>query len=302
MESKNTISNAKDQLPTSNYDEVLLRHSLLFSDGLKDLRNVREQLYSAAEHFEDSYKNDQKQMLLESLKDYISKSLIKTVDHLGSVTHKVNKFLDEHVNDVSETKLRLACMEQSLQTCQEYANHGGLSQKSLMVQTLKYHKHYPVQEACITEDIKAEKEMIQSSGLRKEDSEQPPSEFPVAFSFAKAASHQTKAKRSRSMSPLRFPIKRSGSTANQSTCPSFSVKLSASSNHRSISPCSSTSRQQVSHTISVFCNSQKPTVDWRSQSVCPQRQSPKAMQVYSKKTRNLFKALLSMYKSKKNII
>lgn len=299
MESKNN-----DLHSPSNYDELLLRHSLLFADGLKDLRNVKEQLYSAAEHFEDSYyKNDQKQILLESLKDYISKSLIKTVDHLGSVTDKVNKFLYENVNEASRTKLRVLRFEQSLRTCQAYADHGGLTHQSLMMETPKYRKQYLVPgitkqknsfiaiEGCISEDVKEEQVKGQSSGLRNGYSGQASTEFPsglIAFSFTKSASRKGVEKRSRSISPLRFPVKRSGSAANQPTCPSFPIKLSPSFVHRSISPNSSSSRQQ------------QPPEALRSRSLYPQRESTKDMEVYSKKTKNLFKALLSMHKSKNN--
>nr|GEV49775.1 cellulose synthase-like protein G3 [Tanacetum cinerariifolium] len=294
MEIKNASSRVNELRPSSNYDELLLKHSLLFADGLKELRDVKEQLYSAAEHFEDSYyKNDEKEILLESLKNYISKSLIKTIDHLGSVTYKVSKFLDENVNEVSRTKLRVLCIEQRIQTCQAYVNHSGLTQQSVMMHTPKYHKQYPLQEGCISESVKAEKGLVQSSSFRKGNSGQPSTEFPsglIAFSFTKDVSHKKLEKRSRSISPLRFPIRRSVSSVNQPTCPSFSVKLSASSVHRSISPKLSGSRQQ------------QPPEARRSQSVYPQRQSTKVMEVYSKKTKNLFKALFSVYKSKKHNI
>ncbi|KAI3689900.1 hypothetical protein L2E82_47870 [Cichorium intybus] len=226
-------------------DEGLLRHTLLFADSLKDLRNVKEQLYSAAEHFEDSYyKNDQKQILLESLKDYISKSLTKTIDHLGSVTYKLNNFLDHNLNQVSTTNLRVLCMEQRLRTCHVYANNVGQSQQTVMTQTLKYPKKYILPEG-------------------KGYCEQASSKFPpssVDFSFTKAVSNTRLEKRSRSMSPLRM-IKRSES---------------ASCVRRSMSP----------------------NIRRRSCSLYPQRERAKDTEVYPKKTMNLFKVLLRMYKSK----
>lgn len=290
-------SSVNDHHLTSNINnEVLLHQSLLFADGLEELRNVKEQLYSAAEHFEDSYyKNvDQKQMLLESLKDYISKSVLKTIDHLGSVTHKVNNLLDEHVNQVvSTTNLRMSCIQQGLQTCQAYANIGGISQQLLIVQTPMYHKQYPCQEGCISQVVKAKEGLVHSSNLRKGYSAQASTELPsalVAFSLTKNASHKRLEKRSRSISPLRFSIKRSGSTTYQPTCPSFSVKLYSSSVRRSISPNASNNIQQQPHDA------------WRSHSLYPQTQSTKGMEVCSKKTGSLFKVLLSIYKSKNNNI
>lgn len=114
------------------------RLSALFSS--QDLKNLRAQLYSAAEYFELSYTTDDKKQMwvsiqqhfrfieivlfisivvshvecrvVETLKDYAVKALVNTVDHLGSVTYKVNDFIDEKVDEVSETELRVSCIEQ----------------------------------------------------------------------------------------------------------------------------------------------------------------------------------------------
>ncbi|THU54644.1 hypothetical protein C4D60_Mb10t27320 [Musa balbisiana] len=42
----------------SSSDDLPVQQSLLLSDGLEALRNMRSQLYSAAEYFELSYIND----------------------------------------------------------------------------------------------------------------------------------------------------------------------------------------------------------------------------------------------------
>ncbi|CAA7023348.1 unnamed protein product [Microthlaspi erraticum] len=108
----------------SNYDEISMQQSMLFSDSPKDLKNLRTQLYSAAEYFELSYTNDeQKHIVVETLKDYAIKALVNTVDHLGSVTYKVNDFVDEKVDEVAGTELRVSCIEQRLKMCQEYMDH-----------------------------------------------------------------------------------------------------------------------------------------------------------------------------------
>ncbi|GER34299.1 ABL interactor-like protein 3, partial [Striga asiatica] len=127
----------------ANYDEVSMQQSMLFSDSLKDLKNLRKQLYSAAEYFELSYSNDdQKDTVVDTLKEYAIKALINTVDHLGSVTYKVSDMLDEKVDEVSGTELRLSCIQQRLRTCQEYVDREGLSQQSLVINTPHYHKRY----------------------------------------------------------------------------------------------------------------------------------------------------------------
>ncbi|MBA0558711.1 hypothetical protein Golob_015717, partial [Gossypium lobatum] len=128
---------------TSSSDEVLMQQSLLFSESLKGLKNLRTQLYSAAEYFEVSYTNDdQKQMVVETLKDYAIKALVNTVDHLGSMTYKVNDLLDENLEQVSGTELRVSCIEQRLQPCRDLIDREGLSQQSLVINMPKYHKRY----------------------------------------------------------------------------------------------------------------------------------------------------------------
>ncbi|MQL94555.1 hypothetical protein Taro_027214 [Colocasia esculenta] len=129
-----SLSIAQDASPS--YDELSMQRSLVFSDSLKDLRNLRSQLYSAAEYFELSYINDvQKQISVDSLKDYTVKALVNTVDHLGSVSCKVNGFLDEKVDEVSGTEFRVSSIEQRVRTCQEFIDHEGISQQSLVIST-----------------------------------------------------------------------------------------------------------------------------------------------------------------------
>lgn len=50
--------------------------------------------------------------VVNTLKDYTTKALVNTVDHLGSVTFKFNDLLDENVEEVSGTELRVSCIEQ----------------------------------------------------------------------------------------------------------------------------------------------------------------------------------------------
>jgi len=50
--------------------------------------------------------------VVNTLKDYAVKALVNTVDHLGSVSFKVNGLLDEKVDEVSGTELRVSCIEQ----------------------------------------------------------------------------------------------------------------------------------------------------------------------------------------------
>ncbi|KAJ6703419.1 ABL INTERACTOR FAMILY MEMBER [Salix viminalis] len=143
MDSKTSSSTVNGPQEPSNHDELFMKQSLLFSDTLEDFKNLRKQLYSAADYFELAYyKEDQKQIAVETLKDYAIKALVSTVDHLGSVADNTNRYLDQKIGEVSEMGLRFFCIEQRLEACQEYINHGGLSQQSVVIKTPKHHKRY----------------------------------------------------------------------------------------------------------------------------------------------------------------
>ncbi|KAG1346428.1 hypothetical protein COCNU_06G002570 [Cocos nucifera] len=138
-----TSSSVSGWREASTFDEFSMQQSLLFSDSLKDLKNLRSQLYSAAEYFELSYTDDdQKKLVVNTLKDYAVKALVNTVDHLGSVSFKVNGLLDEKVDEVSGTELRVSCIEQRIRACQALIDREGLSQQSLVITAPKYHKQY----------------------------------------------------------------------------------------------------------------------------------------------------------------
>lgn len=292
----------------SNYDEVSMQQSLLFSDSLKDLKNLRTQLYSAAEYFELSYTNDdQKQLVVETLKDYAIKALINTVDHLGSVTSKVNNLLDENIDEVSVTQLRVSCIQQRLRTCQQYIDREGVSQQSLSINTPKYHKRYllPAGETmnvaksklkylgCSLDDEddwhqfrNAVRATIREtpttpSSVRKGPSPSPsprPPQRPTTFSFT--ATMPKKEQENRSVSPYRFPLLRSGSFSRPTT-PNKS---------RPTTPNSSVTRRR--------CPSEpRRSVSMR---IMPEKESPKEIEQYPSKSKRLLKALLSRRKSKKD--
>ncbi|CAD5333707.1 unnamed protein product [Arabidopsis thaliana] len=98
---------------SSNHDELFMKQTLQFSETLKDLKNLRKQLYSAAEYFETSYgKEEHKETVIETLKEYAAKAVVNTVDHLGSVSDKFNSFLSDNSTHFSTTHLRLSSLEQ----------------------------------------------------------------------------------------------------------------------------------------------------------------------------------------------
>ncbi|CAL9100390.1 unnamed protein product, partial [Musa acuminata var. zebrina] len=132
-----------NQQDASNFDELSMEQSLLFSDTLKDLKKLKLQLYSAAEYFELSYATDDNKLLVfNTLKEYAINALVNTVDHLGSVSFKVNSLLEEKVDELSGVEFRVSSIEQRIRTCQELVDREGLLQQSLVIKAPSYSKQY----------------------------------------------------------------------------------------------------------------------------------------------------------------
>ncbi|XP_041009809.1 protein ABIL2-like isoform X1 [Juglans microcarpa x Juglans regia] len=301
----------------SNFDEVSMQQSLLFSDSLMDLKNLSTQLYSAAEYFELSYTiDDHKQIVIETLKDYATKAIVNTVDHLGSVTYKVDDLLDEKVDEVSGTELRVSCIEQRLRTCQEYIDHGGLSQQSLAINTPKYHKQYilPVGETmhganrikskyqgcslvdenerhqfrnAVQSTIRETPTSTSSRGHRHSRSPSPhPSQRSAIFSFT--ASLPKKELEKRTVSPHRFPLSRSGSLSSRSVTPN---------SRRPTTPNSSRPTTPNPNARRRYPSEPRKSASMR---LPAERENGKEVEQYPSKSKRLLKALLSRRKSKKD--
>ncbi|XP_059667257.1 protein ABIL2-like [Cornus florida] len=299
----------------ANYDEVSMKQSLLFSDSLKDLKNLRTQLYSAAEYFELSYTNDdQKHIVVDTLKDYAIKALVNTVDHLGSVTYKVNDLLDEKVDEVSGTELRVSCIEQRLRACQEYIDREGLSQQALVINTPKYHKRYilPVGETmhganrtkskyqgCSLDDedewhqfrnaVRATIRETPSSSFRKGRSPSPSlrtAQRSATFSFTRTTPKKELEKRT--VSPHRFPLLRSGSLSSRPTTPNS--RLGTPNSSRPTTPNTSAGRQR-------YPSEPRKSASMRLHA---DKENSKDIEQYPSKSKRLLKALLSRRKSKKD--
>ncbi|GAU21120.1 hypothetical protein TSUD_10370 [Trifolium subterraneum] len=283
----------------SNYDEVFMHQSLLFDDSLKDLKNLRTQLYSAAEYFELSYTNDdQKQILVETLKDYAIKALINTVDHLGSVAYKVSDLLDE----------------KRIRTCHAFMDHEGHTQQSLVISTPKHHKRYilPVGETlhgtnitkskyigCHLDDeddwhhfrnavratIRETPTPTSSKGNSPSPSLQP--QRSGAFSFT-STNMTKKDLDKRTISPHRFPLSRTGSMSGRATTPKTNRSTTPNSSNRTTSPSNarvrypSEPRKSASMRLSSDINNIKD------------------IDQHPSKSKRLLKALLSRHKSKKD--
>ncbi|BBN06666.1 hypothetical protein MPTK1_3g23010 [Marchantia polymorpha subsp. ruderalis] len=131
-----------------SYDDISMQRSHNFLMALQELKSLRSQLYSAAEYCESSYLyNDQKQMVLDNLKDYSVKALVNSLDHLGTVAFKLNDLMSQQFEEVSSIEIRSASLTQRLRSCHEHSDREGLKQQSLAKSTQANHKHYILPDA-----------------------------------------------------------------------------------------------------------------------------------------------------------
>ncbi|KAL1540194.1 protein ABIL1-like [Salvia divinorum] len=125
------------------FDAVSMERSKSFVTALQDLKNLRPQLYSAAEYCEKSYlHSEEKQMVLDNLKDYAVRALVNAIDHLGTVAYKLGDILEQQTLDISSMELKVTCIHQQLLTCQIYTEKEGLRQQQLLAIIPRHHKHY----------------------------------------------------------------------------------------------------------------------------------------------------------------
>ncbi|KAI3703181.1 hypothetical protein L1987_73077 [Smallanthus sonchifolius] len=117
--------------------------SIGFVKALQELKNLRPQLYSAAEYCEKSYlHSEQKQMVLDNLKDYAIRALVNAVDHLGTVAYKLTDLIDQQTLEISSTELNVTCLHQKLLTCQTYMDREAIRQQQMLAVLPRHHKHY----------------------------------------------------------------------------------------------------------------------------------------------------------------
>ncbi|KAE8660487.1 hypothetical protein F3Y22_tig00116951pilonHSYRG00256 [Hibiscus syriacus] len=131
--------------PAMTFDEVSMENR---KSALQELKNLRPQLYAAAKYSQKSFHHsemkhitmsdlDKSQSMaclrvLDNLKDYAAKALVNTVDHLGTVAHKLTDLLEQKTLEVSTMELKASCLNQQLLICQTYSDKEGLRQQQIL--------------------------------------------------------------------------------------------------------------------------------------------------------------------------
>lgn len=135
------------------FDEFSMRRSSHFLKALQELKNLGPELYFAADYCERSYLHNQQQKskVLDNSKNYAVKALVNAVDHLGNVASKLNDLLSNETVEIAATELRIDCLKQRVLACKEYTDGKALGQQCLVQTIPRFHRHYVLPEAGISE-------------------------------------------------------------------------------------------------------------------------------------------------------
>ncbi|ONK69052.1 uncharacterized protein A4U43_C05F18790 [Asparagus officinalis] len=113
-----------------------------FNRSLRELKDLRSQLYNAADYCEKAFlKTDKRKILLENTKSYVCEVVVTVVDHLGTVSSNLEQRVYGN-NRISQAEQRIDCLKQRLFTCQQYAFRLELSSLLLSAKHTRHHRHY----------------------------------------------------------------------------------------------------------------------------------------------------------------
>lgn len=148
MQKKGKCQQLQQENPTSmSLNDVSMECNKSFVNALQELKSLRPQLYSAAEYCEKSYvHNEEKQLVLDNLKDYVVRALVNSVDHLGTVANKFTDLYEQQRVDALTLELNVSCLNQRILTCQTYTDVEGLRKQQTLSSIIRHQKHYILPE------------------------------------------------------------------------------------------------------------------------------------------------------------
>ncbi|KAL3839883.1 hypothetical protein ACJIZ3_024474 [Penstemon smallii] len=117
-------------------------NAIAFDKSLKELRNFSSQLYHAADYCETTFLNSEdKTLVVENTKEYISRAIVTVVDHLGSISAN----LELHIlksNSVPETEHKIDNLKHRLLTCQHNSHKLALPRFHWTADFSRFHCRY----------------------------------------------------------------------------------------------------------------------------------------------------------------
>ncbi|KAM0896050.1 hypothetical protein ACQ4PT_023429 [Festuca glaucescens] len=123
-----------------SFDGALRVEPVLF--GPTELKDLRYQLHQAADCCEKAFLGtEQKRLILDSTKSYICDAVVTVIDHLGTVSSKLEQQLEDKT-EITQTERKISFLKQRLLTCEQYAISLNLLALRMDTGALQYHRRY----------------------------------------------------------------------------------------------------------------------------------------------------------------
>ncbi|KAJ1393519.1 hypothetical protein SESBI_34882 [Sesbania bispinosa] len=142
-----------------------------FNKSLQELRELRSQLQHAADYCETTFsKSEEKREMVENTKEYICKTMVTVVDHLGNVSANLEGLISQ-TNAISEADIRIQCLNQRLLLYEQYARKFALTKMQWSENLPRFHPRYLLSTPAV--------EKSSSEKLTRDSESQTPSKMEV---------------------------------------------------------------------------------------------------------------------------
>ncbi|KAI5000515.1 probable protein ABIL5 [Hordeum vulgare subsp. vulgare] len=113
-----------------------------FDGALRELKDLQAQLHQAADCCEKAFlATEKKQLILDSTKSYICDAVVAVIDHLGTVSSKLEHQLEDKT-EITQTEQKISFLKQRLLTCEQYAISLQLLAVRADTGACQYHRRY----------------------------------------------------------------------------------------------------------------------------------------------------------------
>ncbi|XP_037414162.1 probable protein ABIL5 isoform X1 [Triticum dicoccoides] len=113
-----------------------------FDGALRELKDLQSQLHQAADCCEKAFlATEKKQLILDSTKSYICNAVVAVIDHLGTVSSKLEHQLEDKA-EITQTEQKINFLKQRLLTCEQYAISLQLLAVRADTGAVQYHRRY----------------------------------------------------------------------------------------------------------------------------------------------------------------
>ncbi|KAL0427029.1 UNVERIFIED_CONTAM: putative protein ABIL5 [Sesamum latifolium] len=148
---------------------TLVDNAKVLEKSVQELRDFSSQVYRAADHCESSFLNTQdKRIVLETTKEYISRAVVTVVDHLGGISANLEYSL-RNSDSIPQTEHKIDMLKLRIGTCQQQFHKLALERFYLTADFSRHHCRYilppskdsgtkNVESRCAKGDVQADEE------------------------------------------------------------------------------------------------------------------------------------------------